>query len=176
MFKGVVTPEISDNENYQSTMAYYYSRTLQIPFDEVVQRIVENLQQQGFGIVTTIDLQETLKKKLNLDFRKYRIFGACNPEFAYKAVSLESHIGLMLPCNVVVQEHENKEVEVSAINPLETIDKITATTQLAAIAQEVSNRLRAAVDNLDRNKPEGSHPEALPTDYAPTAVNITMPG
>ncbi|HEU5148115.1 MAG TPA: DUF302 domain-containing protein, partial [Chryseosolibacter sp.] len=104
-----------------------------------------------------------LKQKLNVDFRRYRILGACNPEFAYKAVSLESHLGLMLPCNIVVQEHENHEVEVSAISPLETIDKAATTPQLVAIAHEVSNRLRTAVDNLHRDKPEPSHPEALPT-------------
>ncbi|MBT1686453.1 DUF302 domain-containing protein [Dawidia soli] len=157
-------------------MAYYYSRKLQIPFDEAVQRAIQNLQQQGFGIVTTIDLKETLKQKLNIDFRKYRIIGACNPQFAFQAVSLESHIGLMLPCNVVVQEHENGEVEVSAINPLETIDNITATAQLAVIAQEIGNRLRVAIDTLEHGKPEENLPQALPTDYTSTELNISIPG
>jgi uncharacterized protein (DUF302 family) len=145
-------------------MAYFYSRNLKIPFDEAVQKAIQSLQQQGFGIITTIDLKETLKQRLNIDFRQYRILGACNPQFAYKAISLESHIGLMLPCNVVVQEHENGEIEVSAINPLETIDKTTITPQLTAIAEEVSNSLRAAVDNLHRTKPQPNQPDALPTE------------
>lgn len=144
-------------------MDSYYSRKLTIPFDEAVQRITENLQQQGFGIITNINLKDILKQKLNVDFRRYRILGACNPELAHKAVSLESHLGLMLPCNIVVQEHENHEIEVSAISPLETIDKAATTPQLVEIAHEVSNRLRTAVDNLHRDQPERSHPEALPT-------------
>jgi uncharacterized protein (DUF302 family) len=156
-------------------MAYYYSRKLQIPFEEAGQKIVKNLQQEGFGIITTIDLTETLKQKLNVQFRKYKILGACNPEFAYKAVSLESHIGLMLPCNIVVQQHENNEVEVSAINPLETIDKATTTAQLTDIAQEVSNRLRSAIDNLHRGKPE-EHTEALPTDGKQEHSNMPIQG
>jgi uncharacterized protein (DUF302 family) len=144
-------------------MAYYYSRKLSIPFDEAVQKITQNLQQQGFGIITSIDLQDTLKQKLNVDFRKYKILGACNPEFAYKGITLESHFGLMLPCNIVVQEHENKEIEVSAISPLATIDEAMSTTQIVDIAKEVNNRLRAAVDDLHRDKPEPAHAEALPT-------------
>lgn len=144
-------------------MESFYSRKLTIPFDEALQRITGNLQQQGFGIITNIDLRDILKRKLNVEFRRYRILGACNPEFAYKAVSLESHLGLMLPCNIVVQEHENHEVEVSAVNPLETIDKTATTPQLTEIAHEVSHRLRAAVDNLHRDIPDRSHPEALPT-------------
>lgn len=145
-------------------MEYYYSRKLKTSFDEAVQKITENLQQQGFGIITNIDLKDTLKQKLNVNFRKYKILGACNPEFAYKAVSLESHIGLLLPCNIIIQEHENGEVEVSAISPLETIDKATATPQLRSIAHEVTNKLRTAVDNLHRDKPEPTHAEALPTN------------
>lgn len=153
----------------------YYSRKLQIPFDEAVQKITQNLEQQGFGIITNIDLKETLRQKLNVDFRRYRILGACNPEFAYKAVSLESHIGLMLPCNIVVQEHENKEIEVSAISPLEALDKATATAQLTEIAHEVSNRLRAAVDNLHRDNPD-QHFEALPANEKQGNSNTPMQG
>lgn len=144
-------------------MEYYYSRRLRIPFDEAVERITKNLQQQGFGIVTNIDLKDIFKQKLGVEFRRYRILGVCNPALAYNAVSLESHLGLMLPCNLVVQEHENFEVEVSAISPLETIDKAATTAQLTEIAQEVSHRLRTAVDNLHRDIPDRSYPEALPT-------------
>jgi uncharacterized protein (DUF302 family) len=157
-------------------MAYYYSRKLKVSFDEAVQKITKNLQQQGFGIITSIDLKDTLKQELNVNFRKYKILGACNPEFAYKAVSLESHIGLMLPCNIVVQAHENGEVEVSAISPLETIDKATATPQLSSIAHEVTNRLRTAVDNLHRDKPEPTHVEALPTNSDYDHLNVPIQG
>lgn len=156
-------------------MAYYYSRKLKIPFEEVVQKITRNLQQQGFGVITSIDLKDTLKSKLNVNFRKYKILGACNPNFAYKAVTLESHIGLMVPCNVVIQEHENKEVEVSAISPLETLDKATTTAQLSEIASEVSNRLRKAVDDLHRDKAE-QHGEALPTESKEENFNMPIQG
>lgn len=154
----------------------FYSRKLKISFDDALQKITQSLQQQGFGIITNIDLKETLKQKLNVNFRKYRILGACNPEFAYKAVSLESHIGLMLPCNIVVQEHENGEVEVSAISPLSNLDKATSTTQLHEIAKEVNDRLRVAVDDLHREKPEAGHGEALPTDGASGNPNVTLQG
>lgn len=168
--------EANMHSKSSTNMAYYYSRKLKVPFDEAVQKITENLQQQGFGIITTIDLKDTLKQKLNVNFRKYRILGACNPEFAYKAVSLESHIGLMLPCNIVVQEHENGEVEVSAITPLETIDKATATPQLSGIAHDVTNRLRTAVDNLHRDKPDPAHAEALPTNNDHDYLNAPIQG
>jgi uncharacterized protein (DUF302 family) len=145
-------------------MSYYYSRKLPVGFDEAVQKITQNLQQQGFGIISNIDLNTTFKEKLNVNFRKYKILGACNPEFAYKAVTLESHIGLMLPCNVVIQEHENKEVEVSAINPLETIDKANVTDPITAIGHAVSNRLRRALDDLNHDKAGEQHADALPGD------------
>lgn len=134
-------------------MSYYYSRKLKMPFDDVLVKINQTLKEQGFGIITTIDLKDTLKQKLNIEFRNYRILGACNPQFAYKAVSLESHVGVMLPCNIVVQEHENGEVEISTINPVETLDKAIAPA-LSELAEEVSSRLRAAVDDLQRDKPE----------------------
>jgi uncharacterized protein (DUF302 family) len=154
-------------------MAYYYSRKLRLPFEDVLAKITQTLKQQGFGIITTIDVKDTLKQKLNVDFRNYRILGACNPAFAYKGISLESHLGLMLPCNVVVQEHENGEVEVSAINPLETIDKATSTDALTEIATEAGNRLRIAVDDLHREVPEPHHEEALPS--GPGNKNIQAP-
>jgi uncharacterized protein (DUF302 family) len=143
-------------------MAYYVSRKLKMPFGDVVSKITQTLKQQGFGIITSIDLTDTLKKKLDVNFRNYTILGACNPKFAYNAVSLDSHIGVMLPCNVVVQEYENGEVEVSAINPIETMGN-HANTPLKDIASDVSDRLRAAVDDLHREIPEWRHQEALPT-------------
>jgi uncharacterized protein (DUF302 family) len=140
----------------------YYSRKLKMPFQEVLTKVTQNLQLQGFGVITTVDLQDTFQKKLNISFRNYRILGACNPNFAYKAISLESHMGVMLPCNIVVQEHENGEVEVSAINPLESLDKTLNTTALADLATEIGIRLRAAVDYIHREPPKlVAH--ALPT-------------
>ncbi len=139
----------------------YYSRKLKMPFQDVLDKITQNLEHQGFGVVTTIDVRDTFKKKLNVGFRNYKILGACNPLFAYKAISLESHMGVMLPCNIVVQEHENGEVEVSAINPLENLDKSLDTTQLVGLATEIGVRLRAAVDYV-HHRPPKVHVEALP--------------
>ena len=134
-------------------MAYHYSTELRQPFEEVVSRITENLKQQGFGIITSLDMKATLKEKLNVDFRDYRILGACNPQFAHKALSIEPEIGVMLPCNVVVHQKDNGRVQVSAVNPMETMDK-SLSPELKEVASEVSNRLRKAVDELRGQKPE----------------------
>src|SRR5688572_748493 len=139
----------------------YYSRKLKMPFQEVLEKVTQNLEHQGFGVVTTIDVRDTFKKQLNVGFRNYKILGACNPLFAYKAISLESHMGVMLPCNIVVQEHENGEVEVSAINPLENLDRTFNSTQLTELATEIGVRLRAAVDYIQREPPK-IHSDALP--------------
>jgi len=138
----------------------YYSRTLKMPFQEVLDKITQNLAHQGFGVVTTIDVRDTFKKKLNVSFRNYKILGACNPVYAYKALSLESHMGVILPCNIVVQEHENGDVEVLAINPLENLDKTFDKTPLMDLAREIGVRLRAAVDYVYR-RPIKVHVEAL---------------
>jgi uncharacterized protein (DUF302 family) len=151
----------------------YYSRKLKIPFQEALNEVTKSLQHQGFGIVTTMDVQDTFKQKLNINFRNYKILGACNPEFAYKAISLESHLGVMLPCNVVVQEHENGEIEISTINPLENIGSAFNTTQLTALANEVGNRLRSAIDELHRTKSE-EHCEALPTETGQRHCTVSM--
>jgi uncharacterized protein (DUF302 family) len=140
----------------------YYSRKMKLPFAEVVKRVTHNLKEQGFGIVTTIDMQDTFHQKLNVSFRNYKILGACNPQFAYNAITLESHVGVMLPCNIVVQEHENGEVEVSAINPLENIERAFTSSPLRDLARDAGNPLREAIDNLHREIPE-KHNEALPT-------------
>jgi uncharacterized protein (DUF302 family) len=89
-----------------------------MPFDDAIRRVADELKNKGFGILTDIDVQETLKKKLNFDFRRYRILGACNPHFAYQALQAENKIGTMLPCNVVVQEAAAGDIEVSAIDPI----------------------------------------------------------
>jgi len=139
----------------------YYSRKLTLPFQDVLEKVTSNLQQQGFGTITIIDVKDTFKQNLSIDFRNYKILSACNPQFVYKAISLESHLGIMMPCNVVVQEHENGEVEVTAVNPLETLDKGIRTALLNDLASEVDNRLRKAIDNIHRLTPEPLT-EALP--------------
>jgi len=145
-------------------MAYHYSRKVSLPFDLVLSKIQDNLQLQGFRVITCIDVQETLKQNLNIDFRKYSILGAFHAELAYKAISLESHIGLIFPCHIVVQEHENGEVEISAVSPLETVEKNVETGQLIDLARAVDNYLRTAVDDLQRLLHVSGHPEALPTE------------
>jgi uncharacterized protein (DUF302 family) len=128
-------------------MSYHYSSKLSGSFSETIRKITDALAREGFAIITKIDIKATLKEKLNVDFRNYTILGACNPSIAYKAISLESHIGLMLPCNVIIQEHENGEIEISAVNPLETLDD-NLPTQIAEIAAEVSEKLQRAVDAM----------------------------
>lgn len=129
-------------------MNSHCTKKIRKPFEEVVAKITENLQKQGFGIITSIDVRDTFKKKLGVNFRNYKILGACNPEFAYKVISLESHAGLMLPCNVLVQEHENGEVELSVVNPMERITD-TLNQDITGIAEEVSKRLRTAVNEVN---------------------------
>lgn len=140
----------------------YYSRKLKLPFAQVVARVIHNLKEQGFGIVTTIDMQDTFLQKLNVNFRQYKVLGACNPQFAYKAITVESHVGVILPCNVIVQEHENGEVEVTAINPRENIERVFSASPLSGLADEAGAHLRIAIDNLHREVPE-IREEALPT-------------
>ena len=98
-------------------MAYYFTKKVDLSFDETVTKVTEELKKRGFGVLTEIDVQTTLKKKLDVDFRPYRILGACNPPFAYKALLAEDKIGTMLPCNVVVQELEGGQIEVAAVDP-----------------------------------------------------------
>ena len=99
-------------------MKYYINKTLSIGFESAVEKVTEALKKEGFGVLTQIDIQEKLKEKLDVDFRKYKILGACNPPNAYKALQHEDKIGLMLPCNVIVQELENNEIEVAAVDPV----------------------------------------------------------
>jgi len=127
---------------------YYFSKTLDISFDAAVAKVTEELKKHGFGILTEINVQETLKKKLDVDFRKYRILGACNPPFAYKALHAEDKIGTMLPCNVIVQERpEGGEVEVAAVDPIASMQAVD-NPALAEIAEEVRNLLRDAINRL----------------------------
>jgi len=128
-------------------MQYYFNKTIALPFDEAITRVIDALQKEGFGILTDIDVQNTLKKKLDVDFKKYRILGACNPSFAYKALQAESRIGTMLPCNVIVQETEEGEVEVSAIDPIASMQAVQ-NPALEDIAKQVQAKLRNVIHSV----------------------------
>lgn len=128
-------------------MSYYFSKTLNVPFDEAVERVTEELKKEGFGILTDIDVKATLKKKLDVDFKKYRILGACNPPFAYRALQAEDKIGTMLPCNVIVQEHTEGSVEVSAIDPVASMQAIR-NPKLQDIAEQIQAKLKAVIGSL----------------------------
>lgn len=128
-------------------MDYYYSVTLSSSFDEAIERVTEELQKQGFGILTDIDIKATLKKKLDVDFYDYRILGACNPAFAYEALQNEDHIGVMLPCNVIVQKRDGGQVEVSAVDPVMSMSAVE-NPKLGEISEQVRSKLRQVIDNL----------------------------
>jgi uncharacterized protein (DUF302 family) len=128
-------------------MPYYFSKSIGLPFGEVVTRVTEELKREGFGILTRIDVKETLKKKLDVDFREYCILGACNPPFAYKALQAEDKIGLMLPCNVIVQESGEGLVEVAAIDPKASMAAVK-NEALARIAEEVRTKLRRVIEQI----------------------------
>jgi uncharacterized protein (DUF302 family) len=128
-------------------MAYYFSKTLDIPFDEAVARVMSELKKEGFGILTDIDVQKTLKSKLDVDFRKYRILGACNPPFAYKALLAEDKIGTMLPCNVIVQEVGESKVEIAAVDPIASMQAVQ-NPSLGEIAAQVQAKLKKVIDSL----------------------------
>lgn len=128
-------------------MDYYFSKILDLPFEEAIQKMIEELKKEGFGILTEIDVKETLKKKLDVDFRKYKILGACNPLFAYEALKAERMIGTMLPCNVVVQEVEEGKTEVAAVDPVASMQAIK-NSQLEKIAEKVRMKLRNVIEAL----------------------------
>ncbi|MDA9524746.1 hypothetical protein XI06_31750 [Bradyrhizobium sp. CCBAU 11434] len=128
-------------------MAYYFSKTLPVGFDEASQRATEALKQGGFGVITEIDVKRTFKEKLGIDFRNYRILGACNPKLAYEALQLEDKVGTMLPCNVVVQEITQDHTEVAAIDPVASMQAID-NPELKASAQRVQALLRKVIESL----------------------------
>lgn len=128
-------------------MNYTISKKLDKDFDAAVQALTAALKNEGFGVITEVDLQEKFKEKLNVDFRRYTIFGACNPALAYEAVQLEPAIGVMLPCNVLVQEGVDGGVEISAVNPLNSIGAID-NSRLQSLAKMVTEKLQKVVDSL----------------------------
>ncbi len=128
-------------------MKYYFSKTIAESFDNAIQKVTEALKAEGFGILTEIDIKATLKKKLDVDFYNYKILGACNPPFAYKALLAEDKIGVMLPCNVIVQEKVAGQVEVSAVDPSASMQAIE-NEELADIATEIRARLQKVIEQL----------------------------
>ena len=128
-------------------MAYYFSTTLEQPFADVIERVTAELKEEGFGILTEINVKQALKEKIDVDFRNYRILGACNPPFAYQALQAEDKIGTMLPCNVIVQDTEDGRVEVAAIDPLASMQAID-NPQLQEVAEEIRGRLQRVVERL----------------------------
>lgn len=128
-------------------MQYSFNKILEMSFNDAVNRVTDELKNEGFGVLTDIDVQMTLKQKLDVDFRKYRILGACNPQFAYKALKAESRIGTMLPCNVIVQATEQNKIEVSAIDPIASMQSIE-NQELKDIAHEVQAKLKKVVERL----------------------------
>ncbi len=128
-------------------MSYYFSKTLQTTFDDAVIRVSEELKKEGFGVLTEIDVKETLKKKLNVDFRKYRILGACNPQYAFKALEAENKIGTMLPCNVIVQEIAGVGIEIAAIDPVASMQAVK-NPKLEEIAGQIRDKIRHVIERL----------------------------
>ena len=128
-------------------MEYYFSKTINSSFDNAVQKVTDALKTEGFGILTEIDIKATLKKKLDVDFYNYKILGACNPPFAYKALLAEDKIGTMLPCNVIVQEKVQGLVEVSAVDPAASMLSIV-NDDLREIATEVRVKLQNVIAQL----------------------------
>lgn len=129
-------------------MSYYFSTVVKgRNFEEAIDHVTAALKVEGFGVLTEIDVKKTLKAKLDVDFKKYRILGACNPHFAYKALSNEDKIGSMLPCNVIVEEHEDGTIEISAVDPIASMGAVQ-NEALGSIAAEVQGKLKNVIESL----------------------------
>jgi uncharacterized protein (DUF302 family) len=128
-------------------MSYYFNTVLDCSFEEAIARVTDELKQEGFGILSEIDVQATLKKKLDVDFKKYTILGACNPPFAYQALQTEEKIGTMLPCNVIVLEKDNGRIEIAAVDPIASMQAI-ANPQLQDIADQIQAKLKKVIASL----------------------------
>ena len=128
-------------------MSYYFSATIEGPFDDAIEKVTDELKKEGFGVLTNIDVKATLKKKLDVDYQNYWILGACNPAFAYQALQAEDKIGVMLPCNIIVQDTEDGKVEVSAVDPIASMQAIE-NKELGDIANQVQAKLKKVINNL----------------------------
>jgi len=132
------------NTNKTDNTEYYFTKVVSGGFDQTVESVTDELKKEGFGVLTEIDIKATLKKKLDVDFYKYKILGACNPPFAYRALQTEDKIGTMLPCNVIIQERIPGQIEVSAVDPVASMQAVK-NKELSAIASEISNKLKRVI-------------------------------
>ena len=128
-------------------MSYFFSTTTDLDFDQAITRTTEELKKEGFGVLSQIDVKATLKQKIDVDFPRYMILGACNPRFAHQALLSEEHIGSMLPCNVVVRETEAGKTEVFAVDPVASMSAVD-NAELAPTALEVQQKLKAVINNI----------------------------
>jgi uncharacterized protein (DUF302 family) len=129
------------------TTLYSYYKTVDMSYQEAIDKVTEELKKEGFGILTEIDVKATLKKKLDVDFRPYKILGACNPPYAHKALLAEEQIGLMLPCNVVVYENENGETVVAAIDPIASMQAVN-NPNLGDIAVAIREKMQSVIEKM----------------------------
>ena len=128
-------------------MKYYFEQTIDYSFEAAIERVTEELKKEGFGVLTEIDVADTMKKKLDVDFRKYKILGACNPSFAYKALQAEDKIGAMLPCNVIVQHVSDTQTEIAAVDPVASMQSVQ-NEQVSEIAKEIRSKLEKVIHSL----------------------------
>lgn len=130
-------------------MSYYFNKFVKSKdFDEVIEQTTAALKTEGFGVLTEIDIQKALKEKINVDFKKYKILGACNPHFAHEALLVEDKIGVFLPCNFIVEQHDNGEIEVSAVDPIASMGAIK-NEDLGGFALEVQEKMKSVISKLD---------------------------
>jgi len=129
---------------------YAFTTVLNISYEDAISKVTDALKEEGFGILTEIDVKATLKKKLDVDFRKYVILGACNPPYAYRTLKADLDVGLLLPCNVIVYETDDKKACISAINPISALEVIK-NEELRKIAEEVTSKLRRVVDKVSKS-------------------------
>ncbi len=128
-------------------MSYYFDKIVTGSFEQTVKKVTEELQKEGFGVLTEIDVKATMKKKLDIDYPEYKILGACNPAFAHQALQKEPKIGVMLPCNVIVRQLENGKVEVAAVDPVASMQAVE-NPQLRDVADPVSKKLQTVIDRI----------------------------
>jgi len=126
---------------------YGFSKVVNLGYDEAIEKVTEELKKEGFGILTEIDVKATLKKKLDVDFKPYKILGACNPPFAYKSLQAEEQIGLMLPCNVIVYVNDNEETVVAVIDPIASMQAVK-NDKLGEVAETIQSKLKKVISNL----------------------------
>ena len=126
---------------------YGFSKVVNLSYEEAIEKVTEELKKEGFGVLTEIDVKETLKKKLDVDFKPYKILGACNPPFAYKALQSEEQIGLMLPCNVIVYVNDENETVVAAIDPIASMQAVK-NDKLGEVAETIQGKLKNVISNL----------------------------